>query len=157
MMRIEVEEADMLTVEVEFATANRTGTVFLNKNFGNVRPLWFFIFIHFVFAVNEHHDVGILLDRIVDDDITGNEIMGTGNTNVVYLLDTKRCYAGDLVPVDIGLGQVGETLAFKGLGHRREARPRNARGLKGRAVIGDVEGGSETALALPGLDLLTVD
>ena len=58
---IEVHEANMLTIKVEFSHTNGTVTVFFNENFGNVRSLR--LFINFVLAMNEHDNVSILFDR----------------------------------------------------------------------------------------------
>ena len=53
----------MGTVEVEFAGADGTVTVFFYHDFGDVWTLRFFVSIGFIFTVNKHHDVGVLLDR----------------------------------------------------------------------------------------------
>ena len=60
-MGVKIKEAYVLAVEVEFCHADGTVTMFFNENFSNVWAVGFLI--DFIFTVDEHHDVGILLDR----------------------------------------------------------------------------------------------
>ncbi len=63
VVRIKIEEANVLTVEVEFCHTYGTVTVLFNENLGDVWSLSFFVFVHLVFTVNKHYNVGVLLDR----------------------------------------------------------------------------------------------
>jgi hypothetical protein len=60
MEAVEVSEAALFGMEVEFDVADGAVTVFFNKNIGDVVAVGLLVVVGL--AVNEHHNVGVLLD-----------------------------------------------------------------------------------------------
>ena len=61
MVRVEVEEADVLAVEVEFCGANRAVSMLLDEDLGDIRAFGFLV--HILLAVDVHNDGGVRFDR----------------------------------------------------------------------------------------------
>lgn len=61
MLSVERAEADVLLVEVELDTANGTAAMLGKNKVGDVLAVSVFVVI--IFAVNEHDDISVLLDR----------------------------------------------------------------------------------------------
>src|SRR3954447_826245 len=62
-------------------------------------------------AVDEHDDVGVLLDGVVDDHVVRDEVVRTVDGDVVDGLDAVGLDGRDRIPVDIRLGERTERLA----------------------------------------------
>ena len=59
---LDVAESGVLLIKEEFNHSGGTVTMLFNHDFGNAWPLRLLVFVGFVFTVNKHDDVGVLLD-----------------------------------------------------------------------------------------------
>lgn len=62
MTLVDVEEADVGAVEEKFAGADGAVAVLFDEDFGDIRALSGFVSVHLVLTMNEHYNVGVLLD-----------------------------------------------------------------------------------------------
>ena len=81
-----------------------------------------------VVAVQEHHHIRVLLDRVVGDHTVGHEVVGADDGGVVCLGVAHRGDRHDLVPHHLGVGQLLQPFAVEHAGDPREpgaaGRPR---------------------------------
>src|SRR3989338_9598139 len=104
----------------------------LNQNFCNTRAIG--IFIHFIISVYKHNYVGILLERVMYEEVACHKVMSVRHGSIEHFFNAERCYRNNLVPADVRFGDVLQLLTRQSFGETCEAGARNARGEQRRAV-----------------------
>ena len=117
----------------------------LNQNFCNTRAIG--ILVHFVVAMNEHNYVGILLKRVMYEEVACHKVMSVRHGSIEHFFNAERCYRNNLVPADVRFGDVLQLLTRQSFGETCEAGARNARGEQRLAVVCHAHGRSNRSPA----------
>ena len=102
--QFQVAELGKFLAEIEADRAGGAVTMFGNHQISDVLAVRVLIVI--VLAIDEHDHVGILLNRVMHNEIVGNKIMIRRNGQVVNVIDAIRLNRRDLIPKCVAAGCV---------------------------------------------------
>src|SRR5215470_613750 len=74
-----------------------------------------------LFAVDEHHDVGVLLYAVVNKEVIGHKIMRSLHSQIINVGFAIRLDRDNLIPVNITLSNFGQGIQADGLRYTRGA------------------------------------
>src|ERR1041384_4958132 len=95
---LEVVEASVTAPELELDGAGWSVSVLRHMDLGDAR---LFIALVVLGPIEKHDNVGVLLDRVVGDDVSCDEVMKAGYGQIEYLIDPVRSDRCNLVPVNL--------------------------------------------------------
>src|ERR671925_497560 len=94
-----VLEFCQFVAEDQFHAPHRSVAVLGDDDLRDV--LFHVIFLILIRTVDEHHDVGVLLKAVMDNDIVGNEIMMSRYGKIINRFFTVRLNGDNAIPLDI--------------------------------------------------------
>ena len=65
------------------------------------------VFIIIVFPIDEHNHICVLLNRVMHNEIVGNEVVERRHGEIVDIIDAIRPDCDDLIPVCFVMGRAG--------------------------------------------------
>ena len=96
-------------------------------------------------AVQEHHDVGVLLERVVGDQAVGHEVVRALDGGVEDRPFTERRDVDDAVPLDVRHRQIAQPRVAGHGGQAGHPLARDPRLVQREAVVGHVQAVGELA------------
>jgi hypothetical protein len=88
-----------------------------------------------VLTEDERDQIGILLDRVMDDDVVGDEVVQTVDGDVEGLLDSIGLDRDDRIPIGVAEGEIDQLLAANSRGHSHRPCPPNSGLVEGGAAV----------------------
>src|SRR5205823_10991935 len=116
---VEVGEFRLLVDEEQLELPGRPVAMLGDDDLGNIAPVLGDVVIVETLAINEEHEVAILLDRVMENDVSCNEVMQVVYRQVVNVVFAIRFDRGNPVPVHVARGDAHQLVRSN---HRREAR-----------------------------------
>src|SRR2546422_7703899 len=87
---VEIGELGLLVDEEQLELPGRTIAMLGDDDLGDVAPIFRDVVIEETLAKNEQHEITILLDRVMDNDVCCNEAMQVVDRQVIYLILAVR-------------------------------------------------------------------
>ena len=98
LIPLDIRESRGAVEETEMHRAHRSIAMFSDNDLGNVFLIR--VLVVLVLAVDEDDDVGVLLDAVVDDDVTRDEVVQVFDGQIVDVCFAVGFGGNDLVPED---------------------------------------------------------
>src|SRR6266852_8987148 len=100
--RLQVIEAGVVAAELELDHPGRAVAVLGHDHLGNA---WFLVGLVVLGAEKEGDDVRVLLNAVVDNQISCHEVMEIFDSEVINFFGPTRLHGFDHVPIDIACGE----------------------------------------------------
>src|SRR2546427_4868636 len=113
---VEIGELRLLVDEEQLELPGRSVAMLGDKDLGDVTPVFSDVVVVETLAINEEHDVGVLLDRVMNHDVARNEIVKPIDRQIVNILFSVRYNRLHAVPVHVARGQAPYRIRLDGNG-----------------------------------------